>query len=131
MKAIDDKTVAQKIARDSALRIARLKREFSEQFQTAVIAHTASSQTEGEKRAADRQREPKTGDLVRLKSLNREGRVVRVVDAKTLEVAVGSMKTRVSHDDIAEITGIAEKPLEAVKRRGGISVSTGLKLRRL
>ena len=36
VKAIDDKTVAQKIARDSALRIARLKREFSEQFQTAV-----------------------------------------------------------------------------------------------
>ncbi len=33
VKAIDDKTVAQKIARDSALRIARLKREFSEQFQ--------------------------------------------------------------------------------------------------
>ena len=29
VKAIDDKTVAQKIAKDSALRIARLKREFS------------------------------------------------------------------------------------------------------
>ncbi len=124
VKAIDDKTVAQKIARDSALRIARLKREFSEQFQTTVVAHTASSKPEREKRAAERQREPKTGDLVRLKSLNREGRVVRVVDAKTLEVAVGSMKTRVSRDDIAEITAMAEKPLEAAKRRGGISVST-------
>ncbi len=69
-------------------------------------------------------REPKIGDLVRLKSLNREGRVVRVVDTKTLEVAVGPMKTRVLRDDIAEIIALAEKPLEAVKRRGGITVST-------
>jgi DNA mismatch repair protein MutS2 len=124
VKAIDDKTVAQKIARDSALRIARLKREFSEQFQTTVVAHSTPWTNEAEKKTADRQREPKAGDLVRLKSLNREGRVVRVIDAKTLEVAVGSMKTRVGRDDIAEITAVSEKPLEAVKRRGGITVST-------
>jgi DNA mismatch repair protein MutS2 len=124
VKAIEDKTVAQKIARDSALRIARLKREFSEQFQTTVFAHNAPPQSEAAKKIADRQREPKTGDLVRLKSLNREGRVVRVVDAKTLEVAVGPMKTRVPRSDIAEIIAAAEKPLDAVKRRGGISVST-------
>jgi len=124
VKAIDDKTVAQKIARDSALRIARLKREFSEQFQTTVVAHSTPWTNAAQKATADRQREPKAGDLVRLKSLNQEGRVVRVIDVKTLEVAVGSMKTRVSRDDIAEIIALAEKPLEAVKRRGGISVST-------
>ncbi len=124
VKAIDDKTVAQKIARDSALRIARLKREFSEQFQTTVVAHNEPPQSEAGRTIADRQREPKAGDLVRLKSLNREGRVVRVIDAKTLEVAVGPMKTRVPRSDIAEIIAVAEKPLDAVKRRGGITVST-------
>jgi DNA mismatch repair protein MutS2 len=124
VKAIDDKTVAQKIARDSALRIARLKREFSEQFQTTVVAHNAPPQSEAAKKIADRQREPKMGDLVRLKSLNREGRVVRVIDAKTLEVAVGPMKTRVPRSDIAEIIASAEKPRDAAKRRGGITVST-------
>ena len=40
VKAIDDKTLAGKIARDSALRMARLRREFSEQFSTTVTAHT-------------------------------------------------------------------------------------------
>ena len=124
VKAIDDKTVAQKIARDSALRIARLKREFSEQFQTTVVAHNAPSQGETPDKIADRQREPKLGDLVRVKSLNREGRVGRVIDAKTLEVAVGAMKMRVARSDIAEIIALAEKPLDAVKRRGGITVST-------
>jgi DNA mismatch repair protein MutS2 len=126
VKAIDDKTAAQKIARDSALRIARLKREFSEQFQTTVVAHNAPPQSESGQKITDRQREPKTGDLVRLKSLKREGRVVRVIDPKTLEVAIGSMKARVPRSDIAEIIAMAEKPLNAAKARGGVSVTTGV-----
>ncbi|MEO7028880.1 MAG: endonuclease MutS2, partial [Acidobacteriaceae bacterium] len=43
VKAIDDKTVAQKIARSSALRIATLRREFSEQFQSTVVAHNTGA----------------------------------------------------------------------------------------
>ena len=121
VKAIDDKTVAQKIARDSALRIAQLKREFSEQFQSTVVAHTADDKAV--KKAADRQREAKVGDLVRLKSLNREGRVVRVIDAKTLEVAVGAMKTRVPRSDVAEVVAAAEKPVAAARRSGVIVAS--------
>ncbi len=121
VKAIDDKTVAQKIARDSALRIAQLKREFSEQFQSTVVAHTTDEKAA--KQTADRQREAKVGDLVRLKSLNREGRVVRVIDAKTLEVAVGPMKTRVPRSDVAEVVAAAEKPVAAA-RRSGVSVAS-------
>ena len=41
VKAIDDKTLSQKIARDSASRMARAKREFSEQFNSTVVAHTS------------------------------------------------------------------------------------------
>lgn len=123
VKAIDDKTVAQKIARDSALRIARLKREFSEQFQTTIAAHNApSGQTTPV--TLQRNREPKIGDVVRLKSLNREGRVVRVIDARTLEVAVGSMKTRVPVGDVAEVVNVAQKPLDSIKTRKGITVSS-------
>jgi DNA mismatch repair protein MutS2 len=123
VKAIDDKTVAQKIAKDSALRIARLRREFSEQFQTTVTAHNTPPLSDEVRKAADRQREPKLGDLVRLKSLNREGRVVRVVDAKTFEVAVGAMKMRVARNDIAEVVASADRSV-STKRRGGVTVST-------
>ena len=125
MKAIDDKTVAQKIARDSALRIARLKREFSEQFQTTVVAHNAPLQSEAEAKAADRQRDPKPGDLVRLEVAQprRPGG-----PRHRREDAGGSgwldEDARAARDDIAEITAVHEKPLEAVKRRGGITVST-------
>jgi DNA mismatch repair protein MutS2 len=123
VKAIDDKTVAQKIARNSALRIATLRREFSEQFQSTVVAHNTGADKD-DVRPADRQREPKMGDLVRLKSLGREGRVTRVVDAKTLEVAVGSMKTRVPKTDIAEVVAVAETPVQSARKRGGVTVST-------
>jgi DNA mismatch repair protein MutS2 len=125
VKAIDDKTVAQKIARDSALRMARLKREFSDQFKSTVTSH-ASAPEEAAAKQAQRQREPKAGDIVRLKSLNREGRVVRVIDAKTLEVAVGAMKTRVPRTDIAEVMALAETTAATGKRRGGVSVSTAM-----
>jgi len=123
VKAIDDKTVAQKIARNSALRIATLRREFSEQFQSTVVAHNTGADKDDAK-PAERQREPKMGDLVRLKSLGREGRVTRVVDAKTLEVAVGSMKMRVPKTDVAEVVAVAETPVQAARKRGGVTVST-------
>lgn len=129
VKEIDDKKIAQKIARDSALRIARLRREFSEQFQTTVAEHTAEtdpsslSSRSGAKGSASSS-EPRVGDLVRLKSLNREGRVVRIIDANSLEVSFGTMKTRVPRTDITEITPVHEPPIESMRRRSGITVST-------
>ena len=126
VKAIEDKTVAQKIARNSALRIATLRREFSEQFQSTVVAHNTGADKTDTGRPAERKREAKQGDTVRLKSLGREGRVTRVVDAKTLEVTVGSMKMRVPVSDVAEVIAThADVPaVGAAKRRGGVTVST-------
>jgi DNA mismatch repair protein MutS2 len=123
VKAIGDKTVAQKIARDSALRIAQLRREFSAQFQSTVVAHNAPATSESSTPGTVRQRDPSPGDRVRLKSLNREGSIVRILDTKTLEVAIGSMKTRVPRSDIELLTS-TEAPLEVKKRSGGITVST-------
>lgn len=126
VKDIDDKKIAQKIARDSALRIARLRREFSEQFQTTVAEHIAEAGDRSREATMKRDppREARVGDLVRLKSLNREGRVVRILDANSLEVSFGAIKTRVPHSDIAEITPVHEPPAESIRRRTGITVST-------
>ncbi len=133
VKAIDDKTVAQKIQRDSALRITRARREFSEQFNSAVVAHT----TRADKN--DPAAQPhltgrgiagiKVGDRVKLKSLGREARVERVIDGKNFEVSVGTMKMRVAQSDIAEVTPVVavtpgQSNLEAARRRGGITIQT-------
>jgi DNA mismatch repair protein MutS2 len=123
VRAIDDKTVAQKISRDSALRIARLRREFSEQFQATVVAHTEGETTKAAPRA-ERMREAMAGDTVRLKSIGREGTVTRALDAKTLEVMVGAMKMRVPRGDVAEVIAIAKANPSSTPRKGGITVST-------
>ena len=123
VKSMDDKTAAKKLARDSALRIAQMKREFSEQFQSTVAAHAVESDPTA-MNTADRKREPQVGDMVRLKSLNREARVTRVVDAKMLEVAAGAMKMRVGRDDVAEVIAAAQSS-EPKKRSGGVTVPSG------
>jgi DNA mismatch repair protein MutS2 len=51
--------------------------------------------------------------------------VERVIDAKNFEVSVGTMKMRVALDDIAEVETVKViTPLEAARRRGGITVQT-------
>jgi DNA mismatch repair protein MutS2 len=127
VRAIDDKTIAQKISRDSALRIARLKREFSEQFQSTVVAHAAGSEKTKAPASGERARDPQAGDVVRLKSLGREGTIARVVDAKMLEVTVGVMKMRVPRTDVAEVIAVAKGAAPEPKhKRGGVTVSSAM-----
>ena len=121
VKAIDDKTLAGKIARDSALRMARLRREFSEQFTTTVSEHTGTNKPAANQKPKAKALKP--GDLVHLKTLNREARITRLIDDRNLEVSVGQLKMRVTRDDIAGHTPIAN-PLAAARRRGNISVTT-------
>ncbi len=128
VKAIDDKAVAQKIARDSAVRIARLRREFSEQFNSTVVAHNSGADRAGTTNTGSKAKQPRgiqPGDLVKLKSLGREARVTRVVDDKVLEVAVGQLKMRASRADVVEFTPVtAVSPADLARRRGGVTVQT-------
>ena len=125
VKAIDDKTVAKKIARDSELRMARLRREFSEQFNSTVVAHTTGADKNDPAAQPHIPKGIKVGDLVKLKSLGRQARVDRVIDAKNFEVSVGPMKMRAAIDDIAEVESVkVVTPLEAARRRGKVTVST-------
>lgn len=125
VKAIDDKTVAQKIARDSAARIARLRREFSEQFNSTVVAHNTGADKNDPAAQPHVPKGIKVGDLIKLKSLGRQARVDRVIDAKTFEVSIGPMKMRAGIDDIASVESVkVGTPLEAARRRGNVTVST-------
>ena len=136
VKEIEDKTVARKIARDSALRMSRLRREFSEQFSSTVLAHNTGAD-KGEilqKRPDPRAPKPiKPGDYVTLKSLGRQAHVDRVLETgpdgqpKSFEVSMGQMKMRIPRSDIAEHESIVAIPAAQLrsqppKRRGGITI---------
>jgi DNA mismatch repair protein MutS2 len=125
VKAIDDKALAQKIARDSDRRMATLRREFSEQFSSTVVAHNTRADKNDPAAQPHIPKGIKVGDLVKLKSLGRQARVDRVIDAKTFEVSIGPMKMRAAIDDIAGVESVkVVTPLEAARRRGNVTVST-------
>ena len=131
VKAIDDKALSQKIARNSATTLARMRREFSEQFKSTVVAHNTGADKDDPNARPHVVKGVAVGNLVKLKSLRRQARVERVLEygpggeAKTLEVAMGPMKMRVPIEDIAEVEPVkAVTPLEAARKRGGVTVST-------
>ena len=131
VKAIDDKTLAQKIARDSDRRMATLRREFSEQFNSTIVAHTTRADKNDPAAQPHIPKGIKVGDLVKLKSLGRQARVERIMelgpggDPRTFEVSIGPMKMRAAIDDIAEVESVkVVTPLEAARKRGGVTVAT-------
>jgi DNA mismatch repair protein MutS2 len=59
------------------------------------------------------------GDLVKLKSVGRNGRVTRTLDDHHFEVEVGAMKMRIAREDIAEVVSRAsDTPVQAARARG-------------
>jgi DNA mismatch repair protein MutS2 len=125
VNAIQDRAAAQKVSKDADRRVAKLRREFREQFDSTLVAH-ASGADEGDPHA-----EPQVvkyvsqGDIVKLKSTGRAATVLRKLDDGHFEVAMGAMKMKVARDDIAAvISGArpADSPVKAARARG-ISVS--------
>ncbi len=125
VNAIQDKAAAQKVAKDAERRVARLRREFRDQFDSTVVAH-ASGADQGDPHA-----EPQVvkyvsqGDTVKLKSTGRAATVLRKLDDSHFEVSVGAMKMKIARDDIAAVISAArptDSPVKAA-RAHGISVS--------
>jgi DNA mismatch repair protein MutS2 len=122
VRVIDDRASQQKLSKEAERRIARLRREFSEQFNSSVVAdHTGADR-------GDSHAQPHVvshvaaGDSVRLKSMGKTATVQRQLDQNTFEVAIGAMKMRVAREDIAEVvvSAVAAGPtaLESARRRG-------------
>ncbi|MFL6426651.1 MAG: endonuclease MutS2 [Acidobacteriaceae bacterium] len=120
VKAIDDRMQQQKLSKEAERRIARLRREFAEQFNaTAVAQHTGADKGDPQAHVV---RHVAAGDTVRLKSLGRVAVVERQIDDSNFEVAIGPMKMRVPRGDIAEVVSrraaMELNPVEAARRRG-------------
>jgi DNA mismatch repair protein MutS2 len=122
VRAIDDRAAQQKLSKDAERRIARLRREFSEQFNSVVVAQHSGADRGDAHAQPHLVRHVSVGDTVKLKSLGKTGVVQRQLDGNAFEVAVGPMKMRVARDDIAEVTSarppLAVSPLEAARSRG-------------
>jgi DNA mismatch repair protein MutS2 len=125
VNAVQEKAAAQKVSKEAEKRIAKLRREFREQFDSTVVAH-ASGADEGDPHAQPQVvKNVSEGDSVKLKSTGRAAIVLRKVDDSHFEVAMGAMKMKVALDDIAAVissTRAADSPVKAARARG-VSVS--------
>ena len=127
VNAVQDRAAAQKLSKDAERRIAKMRREFSEQFNSTVVAHSTGADHGDPHAQPQVVKHVSEGDTVKLKSTGRGARVVRKIDDAHFEVEMGAMKMKIARDDIAEVLAsaqgkAADTPVKAARARG-ISVS--------
>jgi len=127
VNAVQDRAAAQKLSKEAERRIAKMRREFSEQFNSTVVAHSTGADHGDPHAQPQVVKHVSEGDTVKLKSTGRGARVVRKVDDNHFEVEMGAMKMKIARDDIAEVLAsahgkAADTPVKAARARG-ISVS--------
>ena len=103
VNAVQDRAQALKLSKDAERRIAKMRREFREQFDATVVAHTTGSDAGDEHAQPHVVQSVSVGDTVRLRSLGRDAKVLRHLDDDSFEVAVGPMKMKVPRDDVASV----------------------------
>jgi DNA mismatch repair protein MutS2 len=125
VNAIQDRATAQKVSKDAERRVAKLRREFREQFDSTVVAHASGADKNDPHAQPQVVKQVDEGDTVKLKSTGRSARISRKLDDDHYEVQIGPMKMKIARDDIAEVfssASPASSPVKAARSRG-ISVS--------
>jgi len=128
VRAIEDRASQQKLSKEAERRILRLRREFQESFNQAVVAHRTGADQGDANAEPHLLRHVAVGDQVRIKSMNKIAVVQREVEKDVFEVALGPIKMRVKRDELTDanaLTGGAarENPLAAVRKQKGVHVS--------
>jgi DNA mismatch repair protein MutS2 len=123
VSAIQDRAAAQRLSRDAERRIAKLRREFRDQFDSAIVTHSTGADRGDPHAQPALVKHVSQGDTVKLKSVGRPGVITRRLDDHHFEVEVGMMKMKIARDDIAEVVVRASETPVAAARARGISVS--------
>ncbi len=131
VRVIEDRAAQQKLSKEAERRINRLRREFQESFNQAVVAHRTGADQGDANAQPHVVRHVAAGDQVRLKSMGKIAVVQREVEKDVFEVALGPIKMRVKRDDIAEVVkspASADRrprpiPLAAARRQKDVQVS--------
>lgn len=116
---VQDRAAAQKLSKDAERRVAKLRRDFREQFDSAVVAHVSGADRGDPNARPGVVQNVFEGDFVKLKSVGRNARIARRLDENHFEVEVGAMKMRVAREDIAEVVSRgSDSPVKAARARG-------------
>ncbi len=125
INALQDRATAQKLSKDAERRIAKLRREFSEQFDSTVVAHSTGADQGDPNAQPQIIKHVSEGDTVKLKSTGRAAKIARKIDDDHFEVEMGALKMKIARNDIAAVltsAKAADTPVKAARAKG-ISVS--------
>jgi len=127
VNAVQERAAAQKLSKDAERRIAKMRREFREQFDATVVAHATGADRGDPNAQPSLVKHVSEGDTVKLKSMGRAAVVKKKIGDHHFDVEIGSMKMRIAREDIAEVLTNAQArgsqtPVQAARSRG-ISVS--------
>jgi DNA mismatch repair protein MutS2 len=123
VNTVQDRAAAQKLSKDSERRIAKMRREFREQFDSTVVTHATGADRGDPNAQPSLVKHVSEGDTVKLKSMGRAAIVKKKVGENHFDVEIGSMKMRIAREDIAEVLARAsDSPVQAARARG-ITVS--------
>ena len=127
VNALQERAAAQKLSKDAERRIAKMRREFREQFNSTVVAHATGADRGDPNAQPSLVKHVSEGDTVKLKSMGRAAVVKKKIGENHFDVEIGSMKMRIAREDIAEVLTsaqmrVSDSPVQAARARG-ISVS--------
>jgi DNA mismatch repair protein MutS2 len=125
VNAVQDRAAQQKLSKDAERRIAKMRREFREQFDATVVAHATGADRGDPNAQPSLVKHVSEGDTVKLKSMGRAAIVKKKVGENHFDVEIGSMKMRIAREDIAEVLAGGQgqsqgqaTPVEAARSRG-------------
>src|SRR5271154_1410067 len=119
VNALQDRAAAQKLTKDAERRIAKMRREFREQFDATIVAHATGADRGDPNAQPNLVKHVSEGDTVKLKSMGRAAVVKKRIGDNHFDVEIGSMKMRIARDDIAEVQArVSESPVQAARARG-------------
>ena len=122
VNAVQDRAAQQKSSKDAERRIAKMRREFREQFDATVVAHHTGADRGDPNAQPSLVKHVSEGDTVKLKSMGRAAVVKKKVGDNHFDVEIGSMKMRIAREDIAEVLtsarSVSETPVQAARSRG-------------
>jgi DNA mismatch repair protein MutS2 len=121
--AVQDRAAQQKLSKEAERRIAKARREFREQFNNSVVAHTTGADKDDPQARPELVKHVAEGDTVKLRSMGRSGRVTRRLGPDLFEVEIGVMKMKVPREDIAEVQSRPSANPVAAARAKGINVT--------
>jgi DNA mismatch repair protein MutS2 len=107
VNALQDRAAAQKLFKEAERRIAKMRREFREQFDSTVVAHHTGADRGDPNAQPSLVKNVSEGDTVKLKSLGRAAIVKKKIGENHFNVEIGSMKMRIAREDVAEVLSSA------------------------